>query len=197
MKWIIYLLLIIAWLYALWVLKRSDLPFWRFLVGALGLFLILMLMVRPYIIEPLARLVAVLAGGVGKLTGTFSAFFKYGILFINSKSGAITLQIDFECSGVIEIIAYISLLAFFDVYKLNEKVIVGILGTAAIIFANALRIVVICEIIHFGGMDMYYIAHTIIGRLVFYALSVVLYFYVFTKPQIIRTKVGKFTYGHN
>lgn len=197
MNWIIYLLLITAWLYVLWTLRRSALPFWHFLVGSLGLFLILMIMVRPYIVQPLANLVAVLAGGVGKLTGTFSAFFKYGILFINAKGGAITLQIDFECSGVIEIIAYVSLLSFFNVYKLNEKVIVGVLGTAAIIFANALRIVIICEIIHFCGMNMYYIAHTIIGRLVFYALSVLLYFYVFTKPQIIRTKVGKFTYGHN
>ena len=29
----------------------------------------------------------------------------------------------------------------------------------------------------------------------FYALSVMMYFYVFTKPQIVRMKIGKFKYG--
>ena len=31
---------------------------------------------------------------------------------------------------------------------------------------------------------MYFLAHTIIGRLVFYACTIALYFYVFTKSQI-------------
>ncbi len=93
--------------------------------------------------------------------------------------------------------AFVALLAFFQVYDRNEKLFVGVLGTLGIIFSNVLRIIVICLMIYFGGTGMYYVAHAIVGRLLFYGLSVLLYFYVFTKPQIIRTKVGKFTYGNH
>ena len=197
MKYIIAIIAVCVWLYLLWVTDRASLPFWHFILGAIGLFLLMMFFVRPLLTEPLARAVAAVAGLVGKLTGTFSPFFKYGILFVQSAAGAITLQIDFECSGIIEIMVFLSMLVFFRVYTVAERVVVAICGVIYIVLANALRIIIICEMIHFGGLDLYYISHTLVGRLVFYALSVLLYFYVFTKPQIIRMKLGKFSYGNH
>lgn len=44
------------------------------------------------------------------------------------------------------------------------------------------------------GNESYYMAHTIVGRLLFYALSIILYFYVFTRAQIRRQRVGEFGY---
>lgn len=197
MKYVIYLLLFIAWLALLKVLKRAELHFWRFLAGSTGLFLFLMTLIRPIMTQPLARAVASISGLVGSATHTFTSYFKYGIMFVESAGSSITLQIDFECSGIIEIMAFLSLLAFFRVYSVNERIAVGFAGTAYIILANSLRVTVICMMIHFLGSDVYFISHTIIGRLVFYTLSVLLYFYVFTKPQIIRMRLGKFSYGHN
>ena len=195
MIYILAVVLICLWIYLLYVTNRTKLNFWHFIVGAAGLFIIMMFTVRPLLTEPLARGVAAIAGLFGSLTNTFSPFFRYGILFVNSTAGAITLQIDFECSGIIEIMAFLSLLVFFRVYSKAERIIVGIIGVVYIMLANALRIIIICEMIHFMGTDVYYMAHTIIGRLVFYTLSVVMYFYVFTKPQIVRMKIGKFKYG--
>ncbi len=196
-KYVICILLIALWAYLLRVLKRAELHFWRFIAGSAGMFIFLMILARPVLTQPLAKAVAAISGLVGSLTNTFSAYFKYGIIFIQSATGAITLQVDFECSGIIEIMAFVSLLAFFMVYTVNERIVVGILGTVYIILANVLRVTCICLIIHFFGPEAYYISHTIIGRLIFYTLSVLLYFYVFTKPQIIRMKIGKFTYGHS
>ena len=195
MKYIIEIIAVCVWLYLLRVTDRAKLPFWHFILGAMGLFLLMMFLVRPVLTEPLARAVAAVAGLVGKVTGTFTPFFKYGILFVQSDVGAITLQIDFECSGIIEIMAFLSLLVFFRVYTVAERVIVAICGVLYIMLANALRIIIICEMIHFGGLDLYYLSHALVGRLVFYGLSVLLYFYVFTKPQIIRMRLGKFSYG--
>lgn len=197
MKYLICAVAAAIWLYLLSVLKRSKLPAWHFFLGSLGLFVLMMVLARPVLVKPLSQCVAAIAGWFGSLTGMFQAYFKYGILFIHSGEDAITLQIDFECSGIIEIMAFIALLAFFEVYDRNEKLFVGALGTIGIILANVLRIIVICVMIYFGGTKVYYVAHAIVGRLLFYTLSVLLYFYVFTKPQIIRTKVGKFTYGHH
>lgn len=197
MKYVVALILVLAWLYLLRTTDRAKLPFWHFITGAVGLFLFMMVLIRPVLTQPLARAVAAMAGLIGNLTDTFTPFFRYGILFVESAGGAITLQIDFECSGIVEIMAFLALLVFFRVYTIPERIIVGIGGTLYIMLANALRILIICEMIHFLGTDVYYAAHTIIGRLVFYVLSVLLYFYVFTKPQIIRMQIGKFSYGNH
>ena len=146
---------------------------------------------------PLAQCVAAMAGVIGNITDTFAAYLKYGIIFISTSTGSMTLQIDFECSGIIEIMAFLSLLLFFRVYTRYERIIVGILGTAYIMICNALRISLICEAVHFFGTDAYFVSHTFIGRIFFYVLTVILYFYVFTKPHIIHMKVGNFSYGDN
>jgi exosortase family protein XrtG len=189
--------LIAAWLYVLRVLRKAKLYAWRFLWGSLGLFLLLFYGVRPWLWEPLARSVSAVAGVVGSLTGTFETYFKYGMIYIPASTGSITLLVDFECSGIVEIMAFLSLLAFFAVYSFSEKLVVGVAGSAYIILCNALRIVIICLSVHLWGMQAYYIVHAFVGRIIFYILSILLYFYVFTKPQVIQMKVGNFTYGHH
>lgn len=194
---IMIILIIIIWLYILSVLKRAGLHAWRFAWGSLGLFIIMMNTIQPLLTVPLARCVAAMAGVVGDITGAFTSYFKYGIIFIHTGLTSTTLLIDFECSGIIEIMAFISLLAFFNVYNFSEKLMIGIGGFCYIMLCNTLRIIMICLAVHFWGMDAYYIVHTFIGRIFFYALTVYLYFYVFTKSQIIKMKVGNFSYDNN
>lgn len=176
MKYIVAAVLIGIWIYVLYALKRSKLNFWLFITGSFGLFLILMTMVRPWLTMPLAQCVAAIAGIVGNLTGTYDAYFKYGVLFIQAGTGAVTLRIDLECSGIIEISAFLSLLAFFGVYDISERILVGILGTIYTILGNAFRITLICLMVQAYGTDVYYIAHTFVGRIVFYVLQVLMYF---------------------
>lgn len=193
-KFLVGLIGLCLWLFVLRVLDKTKLNFWRYIVGSAGAFILMLFFLEPILMEPLSRIVALLASLPGKLAGIYSAHYKYGVIFVESAIGAISLKIDFECSGVIEIFAYVALLLFYRVYTVYERIYVGVIGVVAMVLANALRITVICLIIYFGGVDMYFIAHSIIGRVVFYALSVLLYFYVFTKPQIIKQKVGSFRY---
>ena len=195
MKIVLFLVAIAVWIFVLRVLTRAKLPAWRFIWGAVGLFVILMIFVLGYITQPLAQGVTAITGVIGQLTGTFDAFFKYGIIYVPASDGSITLQIDMECSGAIEILAFVCLLAFFRVYSPSERVVVGLTGVVGIMFANALRVLIICEIVHFCGVGSYAVAHTYIGRLVFYGLTVLLYFYVFTRRQVKDMKVGEFEYG--
>jgi exosortase family protein XrtG len=157
----------------------------------------LMAWVQPVLTQPLARCVAALAGEFGKLTGAYSAYFKYGILYVGTDMGSMTLRIDFECSGIIEIMAFLCLLSFFRVYRFLDKVVVGVMGTVSLILANGLRISIICLALHYFGTDVYFVAHAVVGRIFFYVLTVFLYFYVFTRPQVIQTKVGNFSYGNH
>lgn len=188
---------VFIWLYALSVFKRGKLDFFRFLVGSVGLFIFMMIFLEPIIVTPLVSLVTSATGIVGDVTGLFESYHDYSILFVTcEKTGeALSLYIDYECSGVIEMMAFVALLAFFQVYDIWQRFAVGILGCIAIFFSNVIRITVICIIIMVWGNDAYYIAHTIVGRIVFYILAVLLYYYVFTHAQIIRQKIGGFNYA--
>ena len=194
MTYLISAAAIALWIWLLHVLKKAGLRFWRYLLGACGLFLIFMIIIRPWAVLPLARLVAAIAGIFGKVTGFYQAYFRYGVIFIESFNGAITVNIDMECSGIIEIAAFVSLLTFYQIYNVPERIYVGIIGTLYTLLSNALRISVICTMIHFLGTDYYYLAHTVVGRIVFYVLQVILYFFVFTKPHVLKMKTGDFAY---
>ncbi|MBE5950264.1 MAG: exosortase family protein XrtG [Lachnospiraceae bacterium] len=187
-------LIFIVWIYILWVLKRAKLSFWRFLLGSVGLFVFQMIWLQPLMTEPLTKAVTVVVGQLGELTGMFDAYQQYSILFIPKSTAAVSLFVDFECSGVIEIMAYLSLLWFFDVYDAIEKVILTVAGIVAIFLFNVIRIFSICTMIYFFGNNVFYFAHAIFGRIVFYVLSISLYFYIFTKAQIVRQKIGSFKY---
>ena len=83
-----------------------------------------------------------------------------------------TFAIELETLGVFAV----ALLAFFHVYDVGQRIMLSIIGCISIFFFNVIRIVVICAIIYKFGSDSYYIAHTIIGRLVFYIMSILLYY---------------------
>ena len=183
------------WVWLLRVLRKAGLKFWRYLLGSCGIFLILLILVRPWIVLPLARLIAAIAGIFGKVTGFYQAYYRYGVIFIESLNGAITVNIDLECSGFIEISAFLSLLSFYGIYNIPERIYIAVVGTLYTMLTNALRIAVICTMIHFLGTDYYYVAHTIVGRIVFYVLQVILYFFIFTKPHVLKMKTGDFGYN--
>lgn len=183
------------WVWLLRVLRKAGLKFWRYLLGSCGIFLILLILVRPWLVLPLARLIAAIAGIFGKVTGFYQAYYRYGVIFIESLNGAITVNIDLECSGFIEISAFISLLAFYGIYNVPERIYIAVVGTLYTMLTNAFRIAVICTMIHFLGTDYYYVAHTIVGRIVFYVLQVILYFFIFTRPHVLKMKTGDFGYN--
>ena len=111
-RYIILLIFLVVWLYILHVTKKAKLPFWHFLWGSAGLFVIIFVGFKDVLTQPMANIVAAVAGIVGKMTGVFEPYYKYGIIFVESAKDSITLKIDFECSGIIEITAFLSLLIF-------------------------------------------------------------------------------------
>lgn len=197
---VLVLVTLVVWIYLLTVFHRGKLGFFYFLFGSIGCFFFLMIFVEPYVTSVLVQLVTSVTGRIGEWTGLFEAYRDYSILFVESTKdgGALSLYIDYECSGVIEMMVFVSLLAFFQVYEVWQRVVVGVVGCVVIFFSNVLRIFIICGIIRVWGNESYYIAHTLVGRLVFYAMAILLYYLAFTKAQIIRQKVGGFSYAqHN
>lgn len=196
---VLVVLSFVFWLYFLNVFKRAKLDYFRFIWGSVGLFVFMMIVLQPMLIRPLTQLVASATGVVGKTTGLFEAYQDYSVLFITTPSSntSISLYIDYECSGVIEMMAFVSLLAFFRVYNVGQRVVISIVGCISIFMFNIIRIFIICISVYLWGNNAYYLAHTIVGRLVFYVLSVILYYYIFTHAHIIKQKTGGFSYAQD
>lgn len=193
MNWLSVVFAII-WVYVLTVLKRCRLDFWLYLVGSVGMFLLCLVWLEPILVVPLQKAVAVVSGMLGELTGVFDSYFQKGMLFIQNGGNSLSLYIDFECSGIIETMAFLALLWFFPVYRFHEKIVVSIGGILSIFLFNVLRIYLICILIYFFGDGIYFYAHTVFARIFFYICTIMLYFLVFTKSHIIRQKVGAFHY---
>ena len=172
---ILKIILFVLWVYALTVLKRGKLGFYYFLVGSVGTFFVL-LNFMPYVKDYFIYGFVWVLGGIGDITGMYESYAQYGMFFINHNDKVM------------------SLLAFFPAYKPLRKIITGIVGVLYICVFNFIRIYTIIWMIFCFGTPVYSLAHAIVGRIVFYVLTLCLYFYVFTRHQVIGQKVGKFSY---
>lgn len=180
----------IIWLYSLSVLKRVQLPAYFFIVGSIGLFFILIALSDPYWVWFSTHMVVWAIKGLGILTGICHVMTKYGIVHIISQHATTMMTIDYECSGIIETTAYVALITFFPAYDRRERLFYGILGIMWIYLDNVLRLTIVTIIVHFFGPSSFFVAHTIIGRLIFYVLVIALYYNVFTYSQLTRGIYG-------
>ena len=182
------------WIYLLTIFKRKKLDFFYFLIGSVGFFMIILIGFRQYCFPFMINITTEIMNGIGKLTKLWIGYKDYGIIFIANQSSTISLNIDYECSGFIECLVYLSLVFFYPLFSLLDRVKYSIIGILYILFANILRLSIISITIHFFGNDVYYIAHSVIGRIIFFILILILYFYIFTRTQILKQKVGNFNY---
>lgn len=184
-----------AWLYVLSVLKRIGWSAAYVVLGVVGTFFIIISLANNNVISFLMRLNTSGAGVVGMLTGFYTVAPTLGIIHIVSGQSAINLFITYECSALIELAAYIALVLFFPFFKnLQQRLKLLGFGVIYLLFANMLRLTVTALIIHFLGLPSLIWAHVIVGRLIFYVLTIILYFYVFTRSQVLHIKIGRFDF---
>ncbi len=184
-------IIFVVWLYLLTVFRRTNLKAFYYIWGSIGIFFILITLSNPFWVWELTQMITGLVGSISHCLNLGQSFTKYGALFIYNQNSSVFLTIDYECSGVIEIIALLSLLIFFPTYSRKEKLLYSLLGSLFIIFANIVRLMTVITIVHFGGSQSYFLAHSIIGRIIFYILTIIVYYYIFTFKQIDKSSYKK------
>lgn len=100
------------------------------------------------------------------------------------------IDIDIECSGLLEACVLLGLLIFYPGVKLGRRLWSGIAGLAALFLINLIRLLTVVLVLSTSGRDSMYIAHTLIGRLVFFFLLIIVYWYIFTRPALSRVRRG-------
>ncbi|WP_220739391.1 exosortase family protein XrtG [Leuconostoc miyukkimchii] len=177
---------LIIWVYGLSVLKRAKTDAFYFLFGSIGLFIILIMVSKPYGVWLFSSIVTWGVGLIGKLTGLFTTLYSSHIIQVIANHRTSILLVDYECSGIIETTAFWGLIAFYPVYNGQKRFILGIIGMFWIFMANVIRLSVVAVIVYYFGDGSFYLAHSIIGRLIFYILAIILYYLVFTKGQLVN-----------
>lgn len=187
-------LAIVLWVAVLMVFTKTKMGFFKFVVGSVGAFVLLMYFGRYSIEKYLQYYLSYLLGLFGDYTGLFVVQPKFSMITAYSGPNVVSFFIDYECSGFVEIVVYVCLVAFYPIYGLWERIKYSLYGAAYIFGCNFIRVVLICILVKVFGMKIFFFAHTILARIMFFAFMVILYYKVFTKPHILRQKVGGLKY---
>lgn len=189
------IVLFIVWIYLLCVFKKRKLAAFHYIVGATGLFAFIFILFKKPLTIGTAKLVLFIMDQIGTATGYFTVFSDYNLIFIDNNTATISMYIDYECCGVIEMLVLVCLVAFYPMFGYLRRIIYSLIGVVYVTIANILRLFVVSVIIYYYGNDAYYISHAVVGRIVFYILTILLYFYLLSYNQIKNQKVGRFGYG--
>jgi exosortase family protein XrtG len=115
------------------------------------------------------------------------------VLVVVGRVGWTIIEVGIECSGLLELAAFAGLLLFYPGLRVGRRLTLLAFGLAATYAINILRLLVIIAFLHWGGKDIIFLAHTVIGRGVFFVLVIALYWFVFTRAalQAVRERVAQ------
>ena len=190
-------LLIALWMLvvAFFRLNRIWLPY--YIIGSVGLAFIIIFVGRATGLEH-ALQVAVAAGvhassiALGLPTEIYqSAPGSILVLVISQDIGWTMLQVTVESSGLLETGVIAGMLLFYPGWDIRKRFWFTLMAIALTYGANVIRLMVIVITLHYMGKNSLLISHTIIGRAVFFALVVAIYWFLMTRPTLrtVKTKI--------
>jgi len=112
-------------------------------------------------------------------------------LAIRNHVGWGVFDIGIECSALLEMAAFVGLVAFYPGFKAGKKTSAIVWGVLATYVINILRILIIVGMIAAMGTSWVFIAHAVVGRIFFFVGVVIVYWYLLTRPtvSVVRVKI--------
>lgn len=193
-KILLWLVCLIIWIYFLRLFRKEKLTAFHFMLGATGFFCLVYTMFKRVLVIFCTSVLELLLDGLSHIFSFYEIYKEYNIIFINHDMAAISLFIDYECCGLIEILVVFSVILFFPLFTGRQKFRYVLIGYVYTVFANLIRLLCVIGIIYRYGNNVYYLAHSVFGRVVFYVLTLLFYFYMITWKQIKTQKLGSFGY---
>ena len=189
--------LIAGWLLvvAFFRLNRIWLPY--YIIGSVGLAFVIIFVGRATGLEH--ALQVVVAAGVHAVSlalGLPTEIFQSSpgailVLVVSQDIGWTMLQVTVESSGLLETGVIAGMLLFYPGWGIKKRIWFTIAAITLTYLANVVRLMVIVATLHYMGKSSLLISHTIIGRAVFFALVVAIYWFLMTRPTLrtIRHKI--------
>jgi exosortase family protein XrtG len=177
-----------------WLLATAALYHYRiwplyYVLGAVGFTIIVILAVRGTLLEYtieywIGMVLHHILNEFGILTYVFDKSPGTILVFIKTDNSWTTLNIDIESSALFEIAVLLGLVLFYPAYGARRKLYYILVGTATLGFFNLVRLLLITTLIYWGGRSFNFVAHTLFGRVFFFAVIVALYWHILTRPSI-------------
>ena len=182
--------LVFIWVGGLVLLSKLKLKFFKFIVGSVGIFFFLIYYGNTVIETRIIKVLAFLLDFIANKFSSLKVYPEYGMITIYGNSEIVTFFLDYECTGILEILVFFSLVSFYPIYGLLGKIYYMTIGVIYITIVNVTRVLVIVFIVQVFGMKYFFLAHTILARIIFFVFVVALYYKTFTVKHISKQSVG-------
>ena len=179
-------LLIMAWIYVLSVLKRAKIFGLYFWVASISTFVILTFLFHQQLSYWMSVCISWVMSVIGNTTHLFTTLVDQNLMYLSSQHNLVQISIDYECSGMLEFLVFECLLIFYPIFSPLEKILRTVEGFLWITGANILRIMLVVLSVKYISTDSISVTNLVVSRIIFYMLTIILYYNVFTKSQIIR-----------
>lgn len=190
-------LVIFIWLLLYLFLRNSRAWLLAYIVGAVGFTTIAVYLLRGTYLE--GRIEQIGALGAHYLSTAlgiptrvfFDAPGTLLVLIVYQEAGWTAIEIDIECSGLLEFMVFSGLTIFYEGFPYWRRLMILLVGIPLSYGINIIRIIIIVFMIHKGGKDAIYLAHTVVARAFFFAMAMALYWHIFTRPtlQMLRQRL--------
>lgn len=197
MPWLVFLIATIFWLAVVYFFYRHRiwLPF--YVVGAVGLAFLIIFASRWLIpLEmTLERYTAYDVHDLANWFGVETRIFQEApgailVLVVPQEQGWVLLEVGIECSGLLEEAVLIGLLAFYPGWPLYRRLSLLSFGLIATYVGNLIRVLFIVFTLHYMGKDAIFLAHTLVGRILFFGIVVLIYWLVLTWPTLDQVRAN-------
>ena len=105
-------------------------------------------------------------------------------LAIRNHVGWGVFDIGIECSALLEMAAFVGLVAFYPAFNRGKKAGLIATGLAATYTINVARILIIVGMIATLGTGWVFVAHAVVGRIFFFTGIVIVYWALITRPTV-------------
>lgn len=194
MTWALAATLILAWALAVFFFRANRVWLPYYLLGSVGLAFIVIFVGRATPVQGFMETgVSLATFGVANAIGIPARIFENDanslMIFVigqlvGNDQGWTMVRITIECSSLLETGVIGGMVGFYPGWTIRRRIGLVLLGTAATYLANIVRMTVIIGTLHLFGKDSLFVAHTIVGRAVFFILIIAIFWYIITLPTM-------------
>lgn len=179
------LILLALYIYGVLYFRKHRVWLTYYLVAAFGLVMILVLGLKfsgleKHIEFAEMAVVRVLAAPLGIGTAALGP----QTIQVNDAAGWVVLTMGVESSALIELSILIGLVVFYPAFTWQKKLRYLGIGLVVTFVANIMRVLIIVSMTHFMGRETIFISHAIVGRMFFFSVVIVLFWYILTRPTV-------------
>ncbi len=188
------LALVLLWGLAVMFFRANRIWLPYYLTGSIGLAFIIIFVGRATPLQGLmesgvAMSTFLMANLMGIPARIFEADASSLMIFIVGQlvghdNGWTMVRVTVECSSLLETGVISGMVGFYPAWSVRKRLMLVALGVIAAFVANIIRLAVIIWTLQWFGKDSLFIAHTMVGRAVFFVLIIAIFWYIITLPTI-------------